>query len=249
MFSARTLNLHLTSAPPRKRRPAVRFPAGKLLQHLALPHKAPNKHASLTACMRIMKPCKFWLCSIVCGTCVCVTVLVMPCLIWITAVPRPSATSLRQVLERLKITKFTTREMLGARLLVLFLLAVCANALRLEGNPAACYVQPFLRTRGRSGGARSTIYRKPRVLARGGRHPSNANRWYGATRWYGDTPYNDAPSSAELVFESSYLDKTGTPRGFCNWVVPGKIMVGRYPHGTPLGSKTGRPTPGESREV
>lgn len=26
-------------------------------------------------------------------------------------------------------------------------------------------------------------------------------------------------------------------------------MVGRYPHGTPLGSKTGRPTPGESREV
>lgn len=54
----------------------------------------------------------------------------------------------------------------------------------------------------------------PRTLAGGRRLQLDA------TKWYGDTPYGDAPSSAELGFESSYLDKTGNPRGFCNWVVP-----------------------------
>jgi len=116
---------------------------------------------------------------------------------------------------------------------------------------------------------------------------------FASVKWYGDTPYGEAPTSAELAFASSYLDKTGEPRGFCNWIVPvglaptlfsvpffvlspsassptllhlplisflagsedvlralltvqGKVMVGRYPHGTPLGSKTGRPTKDES---
>mmetsp|Transcript_94956 Transcript_94956/g.138706 ORF Transcript_94956/g.138706 Transcript_94956/m.138706 type:complete len:326 (+) Transcript_94956:19-996(+) len=67
-------------------------------------------------------------------------------------------------------------------------------------------------------------------------------------KWYGDTPYADAPESEALAFESSYTDKTGEPRGFCNWLVPRKVMVGRYPHGTPLGSKTGRSSPDESKE-
>ena len=84
-----------------------------------------------------------------------------------------------------------------------------------------------------------------------------------STQWFGDTPYGAAPGAyhvrvhvhitrarpstrrpythththtgAEaLAFDSTYLDKTGQPRGFCNWVVPGKVMSGRYPHGTPV---------------
>jgi len=52
--------------------------------------------------------------------------------------------------------------------------------------------------------------------------------------------------SEDLYFGSFYLDKAGQKRGMCNWVLPGKIMVGRYPHGTPIGSKTGRPSAEES---
>ena len=52
---------------------------------------------------------------------------------------------------------------------------------------------------------------------------------------------------ADLAFPSAYRSADGTPRGFCNWLVPGQIMAGRYPHGTPWGSKTGSPTPQESR--
>ena len=66
--------------------------------------------------------------------------------------------------------------------------------------------------------------------------------------WYGDTAYEDLPSASELAFDSVYVDKTGQPRGFCNWIVPGKVMLGRYPHGTPIGSKTGRPSLEESRQ-
>jgi hypothetical protein len=54
-------------------------------------------------------------------------------------------------------------------------------------------------------------------------------------------------SSDDLAFSSFYMDNTGQPRGFCNWIVPQKIMAGRYPHGTPIGSKTGSPSPDEAR--
>ena len=67
-------------------------------------------------------------------------------------------------------------------------------------------------------------------------------------KWYGDTPYREAPGAEALAFDSTYQDKTGQKRGFCNWIVPGKVMAGRYPHGTPVGSKTGRTSELEARE-
>ena len=74
-----------------------------------------------------------------------------------------------------------------------------------------------------------------------------AAKGVGGETWFGDTPYPELPAPAELAFDSSYTDRLGNQRGFCNWLVPGKVMLGRYPHGTPVGSKTGRPSPEESR--
>lgn len=36
------------------------------------------------------------------------------------------------------------------------------------------------------------------------------------------------PPSSQLSFSSSYQRPIG-PRGFCNWLVPGRIMIGQYP--------------------
>ena len=49
-------------------------------------------------------------------------------------------------------------------------------------------------------------------------------------------------TSTDLAFSSAYVAADGLPRGFCNWLLPGRIMAGRYPHGTPFGSKTGSPS-------
>jgi hypothetical protein len=62
----------------------------------------------------------------------------------------------------------------------------------------------------------------------------------------GSADYNDGEG---LAFPSTYLAANGAPRGFCNWLLPGKIMAGRYPHSTPWGSKTGSPTPDEARTL
>ena len=100
----------------------------------------------------------------------------------------------------------------GVNCIALALMAVGANANR--EHPAGltgCFVPPVASIYCLSGAVCSS---KPRTLAGGRRLQLDA------TKWYGDTPYGDAPSSAELGFESSYLDKTGNPRGFCNWVVP-----------------------------
>jgi alanine transaminase len=40
------------------------------------------------------------------------------------------------------------------------------------------------------------------------------------------------PPSSQLSFSSSYQRPIG-PRGFCNWLVPGRIMIGQYPGMTP----------------
>jgi len=56
------------------------------------------------------------------------------------------------------------------------------------------------------------------------------------------------PDASELAFDSAYVGADGSRRGFSNWLLPGSVMVGRYPHGTPFGSKTGRPGAEESRE-
>jgi Cyclin-dependent kinase inhibitor 3 (CDKN3) len=41
------------------------------------------------------------------------------------------------------------------------------------------------------------------------------------------------PSPEELFFDSSF-NKSGRPRGFCNWLIPGVLMVGQYPGQNPL---------------
>jgi alanine transaminase len=60
----------------------------------------------------------------------------------------------------------------------------------------------------------------------------------------GDT---DSAEELDLAFSSNYLAADGSHRGFCNWLVPGRVMAGRYPHGTPFGTKTGSPSPEEAR--
>jgi hypothetical protein len=44
---------------------------------------------------------------------------------------------------------------------------------------------------------------------------------------------NAVPSPEELFFDSSF-NKSGHPRGFCNWLIPGVLMVGQYPGQNPL---------------
>jgi hypothetical protein len=64
----------------------------------------------------------------------------------------------------------------------------------------------------------------------------------------GGDPNADVDDSfANLAFSSSYRSADGSPRGFCNWLIPGRVMAGRYPNSTPWGSKTGSPTAQESR--
>ena len=40
------------------------------------------------------------------------------------------------------------------------------------------------------------------------------------------------PPSSQLSFSSCYQRPNG-PRGFCNWLIPGRIMIGQYPGKTP----------------
>ncbi|CAB9508199.1 Dual specificity phosphatase, catalytic domain [Seminavis robusta] len=42
------------------------------------------------------------------------------------------------------------------------------------------------------------------------------------------------PSSEDLFFDSSFVKPNGTQRGFCNWLLPGRLMVGQYPGQNPL---------------
>lgn len=49
---------------------------------------------------------------------------------------------------------------------------------------------------------------------------------------------------AALAFDSSFTRADGTQRGWCNWLVPGRLMVGRYPHVDPISapSRAGSPS-------
>lgn len=44
------------------------------------------------------------------------------------------------------------------------------------------------------------------------------------------------PPHAEeaLAFDSAFARADGSSRGWCNWLVPGRLMVGRYPHLDPI---------------
>lgn len=37
-----------------------------------------------------------------------------------------------------------------------------------------------------------------------------------------------------LAFQTAFARTDGTTRGWCNWLVPGRLMVGRYPHLDPI---------------
>jgi hypothetical protein len=61
-----------------------------------------------------------------------------------------------------------------------------------------------------------------------------------------DYPSSSTSTSDEMAFPSStYLDNEGQPRGFSNWLIPNRLMVGRYPHVSPV-TKAGAPSPEEA---
>eukprot|EP00292_Cryptomonas_paramecium_P006142 CAMPEP_0113661598 /NCGR_PEP_ID=MMETSP0038_2-20120614/65_1 /TAXON_ID=2898 /ORGANISM="Cryptomonas paramecium" /LENGTH=384 /DNA_ID=CAMNT_0000576311 /DNA_START=14 /DNA_END=1166 /DNA_ORIENTATION=- /assembly_acc=CAM_ASM_000170 len=63
---------------------------------------------------------------------------------------------------------------------------------------------------------------------------------------FANAPSDGSLNPSPLHFTSSYVAPDARPHGFCNWLIPGRLMAGRYPHVTPYGSKTGSPTTEEA---